>query len=253
MKSSGGDKKMVTVILLGASDGRKGKPTVVFKGKGKSKEDKVLVERQDVVVLFSSNAWMQAPNTVEFIKKNFSGTDTALLCWNSYRCHTCPEVTEVLKEKRLVNVILPGGTTCVLQTADVCWNSPFKVHLRNKWATWMREGDKTYTKGGNLRSPSKTQLVDMIVDAWSQFSSDQIKKSFIACGQGEELDPDKVLCLKEGRGCRPGNSQLKTLLALPPNQRNIENINEIDVDDEENARFIEMEENNNVDPLNISQ
>ena len=48
LKCSGGDKKMVTCMLLAASNGRKARPTVVFKGKGKSKQDKVLVTRTDV-------------------------------------------------------------------------------------------------------------------------------------------------------------------------------------------------------------
>ena len=55
IKSTGGDKKMVTVMLLGCSDGTKARPTIVFKGKGCTKEDKTLKEREDVLVLFSSN------------------------------------------------------------------------------------------------------------------------------------------------------------------------------------------------------
>ena len=64
LKCSGGDKKMVTCMLLAASNGRKARPTVVFKGKGKSKEDKVLAIRTDALILYSSNAWMQTPTTV---------------------------------------------------------------------------------------------------------------------------------------------------------------------------------------------
>ena len=59
MKSTGGDKKMVTCVLLASSDGQKAKPTVVFKGKGKSKEDKELASRTDILFLHSSNGWMQ--------------------------------------------------------------------------------------------------------------------------------------------------------------------------------------------------
>ena len=53
MKSTGGDKKMVTCVLLASSDGQKAKPIVVFKGKGKSKEDKELALRTDILVLHS--------------------------------------------------------------------------------------------------------------------------------------------------------------------------------------------------------
>ena len=77
-----------------------------------------------------------------------------------------------MSEKNLINVILPGGTTCVLQTADVCWNAPFKYKIKDLWTTWMRDGEKTFTKGGRLRSPSKTQLVDFILTAWNEITED---------------------------------------------------------------------------------
>ena len=54
MKSTDRDKKMVTCMLLVVSNGREAKLTVVFKGKGKTKEDK-LSTREDVLVLYSSN------------------------------------------------------------------------------------------------------------------------------------------------------------------------------------------------------
>ena len=129
INTTGGDKKMVTCMLLAASDGGKARPTVVFKGKGKTKEDKELTARQDVLV------------------------------------------REVMRKRKVKNLILPGGTTRVLQTADVCWNGPFKHHLRELWALWMREGEKSYTKSGRVRSPSKTELVNMILKSLKPFKS----------------------------------------------------------------------------------
>lgn len=241
INTTGGDKKMVTCMLLAASDGGKARPTVVFKGKGKTKEDKELTARQDVLVMFSSNAWMQTSNTVQFLQSMFTGEETTLLCWDSYRCHYCPEVREVMRKRKVKNLILPGGTTRVLQTADVCWNGPFKHHLRELWALWMREGEKSYTKSGRVRSPSKTELVNMILKSWNQITEEQIKYSFLVCGQGENLVPDNIHCMKEGNDCHAGLSKLKELLALPPNERDLafkrssdDNDNFVSVDDDDN-------------------
>ena len=60
IKSTGGDKKMVTVMLLWCSDGTKARPTIVFKGKGCTKEDKTLKEREDVLVLYSVKQLLDA-------------------------------------------------------------------------------------------------------------------------------------------------------------------------------------------------
>ena len=68
-KQQGGDKKMVTVMLLGCSDGSKARPTIVNKGKGYSKEDKVLKEREDILILFSSNRLMKLKTTAQFHRK----------------------------------------------------------------------------------------------------------------------------------------------------------------------------------------
>ena len=146
----------------------------------------------------------------------------------------------------LENIILPGGTTGVIQTADVCWNSPVKSTLKDLWAVWMREGEKSYTKAGKLRSPTKTQLVDMIVQAWNQVTEEQIKHSFVVCGQGDNLDPDKVLCMREGKSCREGLDKLKLLLSLPPKERRMSIFGE---HEDNYESFVELEDDRNIDPL----
>ena len=50
---------MVVFVLLASSDGQKARPTLVFKGKGKSKEDNELAFRTDILVIHSSNGLMQ--------------------------------------------------------------------------------------------------------------------------------------------------------------------------------------------------
>ena len=105
----------------------------------------------------------------------------------------------------------------------------------------MREGEKSYTKSGRVRSPSKTELVNMILKSWNQITEEQIKYSFLVCGQGENLVPDNIHCMKEGNDCYAGLSKLNELLALPPNERILafkrssdDNDNFVSVDDDDN-------------------
>ena len=56
---------------------------------------------------------------------------------------------------------------------------------------------KTWTKAGNVRAPSKTQLVEMVLKAWNALSSDLIVKSFMVCGQHKFAKPEDVTCLKD--------------------------------------------------------
>ena len=112
LKTSGGDKKMVTVVPLAASDGSKKPVTLVFSRKGLAKDDKELVKHTDANILFSDNGWMQAATTKSFLKKNFTGSQKEILIWDSYRCHYLGEdLLNTLKDLQIVNVIIPGGCT----------------------------------------------------------------------------------------------------------------------------------------------
>ena len=187
---------------------------------------------------------MQTETTKNFLQKMFTGDSETILSWDSYKCHYCPEVSEVLTSLNVKNAILPGGTTRVIQTADVCWNSPFKAALRDDWVEWMRSGEKSFTKAGNMRSPSKTQLVEMILNAWNTITPEQIQRSFVVCGQTREVLPDEILCMRDGKSCNTGLQTLKDLLALPLEER----CKAVGVEDIRD-NFVNVEEEDENDPL----
>ena len=214
IRTTGADKKMVTVIPVASSDGDKKPITIIFKGKGKAKEDKNLVNRDDCTVLFSDNGWLNTPTSVQFLHSNFTREDNSeqILVWDSYRCQY------IIEERRcslnLVNVIIPRGCTKVIQTCDVFWNSPLKAHLRTLWDGWIQNEEKSFTKNGNIRSISKTQLVDNIVKAWDMISKDVIIKSFRICDQVKDVRPDKILCMKQGKPCEDGLGEVTRVTSL---------------------------------------
>ncbi|KAH9363358.1 hypothetical protein HPB48_006464 [Haemaphysalis longicornis] len=57
------------------------------------------------------------------------------------------------------------GCTSLLQPADVFWNKPLKACLRRTWEAFMRKGEKTLQ--GNLRKPSRQDVLDFVAEAWS--------------------------------------------------------------------------------------
>ena len=40
------------------------------------------------------------------------------------------------------------------------WNKPFKAHYQQRYDEWIANGEKTYTKGGNERAPTKKQVCE---------------------------------------------------------------------------------------------
>ena len=64
-----------------------------------------------------------------------------------------------------------------------------------------------------MRNLFKTQLIEMVAQAWSRIPEEFIKKSFIVCGQGEELVSEEVVCMRERRRCNLGLQKIKSLLS----------------------------------------
>ena len=141
---------------------------------------------------------------------------------NSYR--RCISVFKTIEDLKLLKVIIPGGFTRAVQTCDVVWNSPLKAHIRQSWGEWMKNGPKTFTKGGRMRTMTKNELVDNIVAAWSNITPDMIKNSFEICGQVLDYNPDRILCMREGNSCHEALSKLKTLLQYPSERLDFERL-----------------------------
>ena len=199
--STGHDKANVTILLATASNGSKKRPLMVIKGKGKSKEDKILQGRRDIKVVYSDNGWMNDTLTVEWLNFIFADTffGNGLLIWDSYRCHISKITKAALKKKRVDSCVIPGGCTGLIQAPDVSWNKPFKGCLRSLYDKLLENGNHTFTKQNNIRSPSKSELADMVVYAWDFLSENLIKDSFLAVGQIMTCNPELVSCFKEGR------------------------------------------------------
>ena len=121
-----------------------------------------------------------------------------LLIWDSFRAHTTPQTKDLLKERKVDSIVIPGGLTGLIQAPDVSWNFPFKNRLRELYDTWLSDAEKTYTKAGNMRAPSKMELCDFIVDAWNSIPKELIEKSFHATGQSINGKVEDIHALKPG-------------------------------------------------------
>ena len=79
-------------------------------------------------------------------------------------------VRKDLKEMNVDSVIIPGGCTKYIQ-APVCWNKPFKAKMTELYDQWLSESVRQFTKGGNMKPPSRKRIIEWVLDAWSQLSN----------------------------------------------------------------------------------
>ena len=232
-----------------------------LKKRKKNKEAKILNERKDICVFWSDNGWMNTSLTEKWISRAFPTKDNGkkLLIWDSFKCHVAEEVKKLLHDKNVMSAIVPGGCTGQVQTLDVCINQPFKSRMEELFDEFMcNDSMHTYTKGGNLRAPSKTQLCDMIVKAWETISPDMVVKSFKVCGQAPNILVSNILTLKDGKACEEGRQKLENLWKFNVNSINLMLLEPKEQDDVANVDLVESIEEDDYcelpdpeDPLDI--
>ena len=180
LKTTGHEKARVTVALAAKADGTKLKPYIVFKGA--VRDVKAMQSIPGVIIASSKNGWFNDDLTKDWLQRAVGKFHFGprLLAWDSYRCHISEATKAELKRGyNLTMAIIPGGCTKYLQAPDVVWNGPFKAQLRDYYDNWIAgDKDKTYTKSGNLRAPSRRLLVDWVLGAWDALDRDTLINSF---------------------------------------------------------------------------
>ena len=212
VKSTGHEKNHFTVVLTAQADGTKSKPFVVFKGKV-TRLIKDLQKIKGIVVQFSSNGWMNDALTIDYLRSIIGQVsfNKRLLVWDAYKCHVSQAVRSETTRLRLHTAIVPGGCTNFIQAADVVWNACFKSHMRSH-DTWLAAPEcHQYTKGGNMKAPSRSLLCEWVKSSWDAVSIELVKESFLSCAMTTSTDgsdDDKIHCLKPAQPCAAGKSVL---------------------------------------------
>ena len=212
LKTTGHEKNHFTVILTARADGLKMKPFIVFKGKG-TRLIKELQKIPGVVIHFSSNGWMNDALTITYLR-SIIGTFSfckRLLVWDACRCHTSEAVRAETKKLRLHTAVVPGGCTKFIQAADVVWNASFKSKMRSHYDTWLADpACHEYTRGGNLRAPSRALLCEWVNSSWDSVPDAIVKDSFSSCAittATDGSDDSKIHCFKLGQPCAKGEKR----------------------------------------------
>ena len=163
VRSTGAEKRQLTVILACTAAGHMLPPMIIFKGKQALKN---LHIPPGVVVEIQQKGWNDVSLTLVWIQKvlcRYTKKQHALLVWDTFTGHMTEEVAEKLQNNVTVAVI-PGGCTSKIQLLDVCLNKPFKCYCRRQWMEYVQKQVATREPGERLKTASKQQVIDWVVD-----------------------------------------------------------------------------------------
>ena len=126
-----------------------------------------------------------------------------MLAWDSYECYMEQSVCNNLITKNIEPLIIPGGCTKYVQAPDVSWNKPFKAKVAEEYDEWLSTvGINWVTEAGNLKSPLRRIIVQWILKAWNELSTEMIAKSFKSCTLNIPIDgseDSKIHWFKDGQ------------------------------------------------------
>ncbi len=214
VRTTGHEKMRLTVMLCARENGTKCQPMVLMNRKRPIPE---IVKQFSgkLTLIWVGKSWFDDELTSEFLTKVI-GTFSfgkRLLVWDAFRCHISVSTKEELARMNIDIAVVPGGCTKFIQAPDVYWNKPFKDHMRKSHEDWLMGGEKSYTKGGNMRPPEPKNYLQWILDAWENISVDLIQKSFKGCGISVAVDgseDEEIHCFKKDASCPEGYELLKS-------------------------------------------
>ena len=175
------------------ADGTKLKPMVVFKRKKMPKLKflaGVIVHMhpkgwtdEDGVKLWTDKVWKKQPGGLMKTK--------SLLVWDMFKAHVTEKSKDHVKHTNTDLAVIPGGLTSVVQLLDVFLNKPFKDLIRQYWSAWIIDGEKIFTKGGNMHAPPLDLLCEWVVHAWAAIDAKIVENFFLKCGISNSLDREE--------------------------------------------------------------
>ena len=113
-----------------------------------------------------------------------------------------------------------------------------------KWRTSL-------TKAGNMKAPSRKNIVEWIIEVWSDISTECIVNLFKCCGLNLQIDgtaEDVIHCFKEGEPCASRKDKLKSQLSVLSEEVDLKNPFIKSSDEEDAAQdFNKIDEDDDID------
>ena len=171
VRTFGGERLRVSLILCILANGDKLPPLVIFKGskngrKENSLKENIHVKKNEIYILCQENAWASEDIFFEWLKKvwfrsypNIKSSGNTLLVLDRATTHFSERINDLFVENKSKYVFIPPGATRYLQPLDFAINKPFKDSMRKKYTEFV-------IKYGGNKKPVSEDLIEWIISSW---------------------------------------------------------------------------------------
>lgn len=189
IRTTGAEKRHLTVVLAVSADGDVLPPMIIFKGKRALK----FPVPKGWIVTVQEKGWMDETLMLRWVAEiylKYTHKDRSLIVLDSFRGHLTDKVKRAFKKGNSVMAVIPGGCTSKIQPLDVSINKPFKGILRKQWNSFMRDSAKeARDAGAKVKAATKETVVSWLETAVDSITDNprMIVKSFKVCGISNSL------------------------------------------------------------------
>lgn len=129
----------------------------------------------------TKNGWMTSEKLQEWLSRVWGPNDDVrrLLVLDQPPIHKTQAARTTFEELDTDVLCMPAGCTSILQPADIYRSKLFKSTLRRLWEEYMRKEERT--PKGNLKKPSRQQVLDFVAEAWAAVPEETVARSFKGC------------------------------------------------------------------------
>lgn len=189
LRSTGFASMRLTVLLSVTASGRKLPPVLIVK-KARATEPK-FKKVGGCYVFYNEKAWVNQELIkawIDIVFPNVCKRSGKALVWDSCRAHTSNLVKKHLFDRKIQNIVVPGGLTPYVQAGDLGIYKSFKDKISPIIAHWKKSDQVQYTRGNNPKPPDVETICGWVLPAWQNVSSNVVLNSIKAAGFGNEQD-----------------------------------------------------------------
>jgi hypothetical protein len=110
-----------------------------------------------------------------------------MLVLSAFKGHVTDSVKDQLRKMK-TELVIPGGTTTVLQPMDISINKSFKDRLRQQYLTWIADPARELTETGKIKHTAPSEVARWVSAAWKAIPESIIVISFKKCCISNALD-----------------------------------------------------------------
>ena len=142
---------------------------------------------------FQENAWYDGKVMKEWIMQQWKPACDGhmLLTLDQHKAQKTDEILSCFRTQcNTETVLVPAGTTGLIQPIDVVFNAPFKAAVERQATMYLQENLDSYVTGKINASERRVLFTKWVGKAWEDVSSkvEMVVRSFRKCGISVAID-----------------------------------------------------------------